>query len=202
MSDSAKQRVQAISNQLSPPESGNGIPPIIKVAPDSNSQRAAGKVVIVTGTELFFSSITGSLARPPPEHPQLITNCKGANSILGIGRASAHQFAQNGAEAVYLCDYDDSNLEAHKNEINASWPNVKVHTRQFDAADEKAVQEVVTDALTRYGRLDVFFANAGTIGPMSAFTEINAGDFMETLRVNTLRLPPSLDLFSQNCAPD
>lgn len=121
-----------------------------------------------------------------------LTHIIGANSILGIGRASAHQFAQNGAKAVYLCDYDDSNLEAHKREINASWPQVDVHTRQFDAADEKAVKEVIDDALKRYGRLDVFFANAGTVGSVSVFSEVDAGDFMETMRINSLRLVASI----------
>jgi NAD(P)-dependent dehydrogenase (short-subunit alcohol dehydrogenase family) len=98
-----------------------------------------------------------------------------------------------------MCDYDGSHLEAHKREINALWPQVDVHTRQFDAADEKAVKEVVDDAVKRYGRLDVFFANAGITGPHTLFTQMEADDFMETLRVNTLRsahphlhLPPSL----------
>lgn len=108
--------------------------------------------------------------------------------MLGIGRASVHQFAQNGAKAVYLCDYDDSNLEAHKQELNALCPKVEIHTRQFDAADEKAVEAVVANALKRYGRLDVFFANAGTAGPMSVFTEVDGEELMEILRVNTLRL--------------
>ena len=106
--------------------------------------------------------------------------------MLGIGRASAYQFAQTGAKAVYICDRDDSNLEAHKQEMTASWPGVGVHARKFDAGDEKAVREVVDDALNRYGRLDVFFANAGIAGPMTRFTEIAADDFMETLRVNSL----------------
>ena len=61
-----------------------------------------------------------------------------------------------------------------------------VHIRQLDAAEEKAVQEVVNDAIQRYGRLDVFFANAGVIGPMALFTDVDADDFMETFRVNTL----------------
>lgn len=137
---------------------GKQLAPIAKIGPASNGPRVAGKVVIITG----------------------------ANSILGIGRASAHQFAQNGAKAVYICDYDDSNLEAHKQEIQTAWPQVDVHARQFDAADEKAVQEVVDDALRRYGRLDVFFANAGIIGPMAMFTEVDADEFMDTLRVNSL----------------
>jgi NAD(P)-dependent dehydrogenase (short-subunit alcohol dehydrogenase family) len=119
---------------------------------------------------------------------------QGANSILGIGRASAHQFAEHGAKAVYICDYDGSNLEAHKREINDLFPQVDVHTRQFDAADEKAVKEVIDDAMKRYGRLDVFFANAGTTGIHALFTDIEADDFMETMRVNSLGYalsPPS-----------
>lgn len=91
---------------------------------------------------------------------------------------------------MYLCDYDDSNLEAHKQEINASWPVVDIHTRQFDAGDDKAVQAVVDDAIQRYGRLDVFFANAGTVGPMAPFTEVDADEFMDTMRVNSLRFVP------------
>ncbi|KAK3386902.1 hypothetical protein B0H63DRAFT_142043 [Podospora didyma] len=157
MSESAKRRVEAIGNQLAP-SSGSGLPAIKKIAPDSNGPRVAGKVIIITG----------------------------ANSVLGIGRASAHQFAQNGARAIYICDYDDSNLAEHKCEITASWPTVDVHTQQLDAADEKAVKAVVDDALQRYGRLDVFFANAGVIGPMALFTDVDADDFLETMRVNSL----------------
>lgn len=111
--------------------------------------------------------------------------------MLGIGRASAHQFAEHGAKAIYICDYDDSNLEAHKREINGLWPQVDVHTRKFDAADEKAVKEVIDDAVKQYGRLDVFFANAGTVGPHALFSEIDADDFMNVLRVNSLRSVPS-----------
>ncbi|KAJ4306784.1 hypothetical protein N0V88_000151 [Collariella sp. IMI 366227] len=136
----------------------SSIPAIFKVAP--SGPRVADKVIIITG----------------------------ANSILGIGRAAAHQFAEHGAKAIYICDYDDSNLEAHKREINALWPQVDVHTRQFDAADEKAVEEVVGDAVKRYGRLDVYFANAGTVGPHALFTDIDAADFMDILRVNTLSI--------------
>jgi len=110
----------------------------------------------------------------------------GTNSPLGIGRAAAHQFAQNGAKAVYICDFDDTYLETHKREINKLYPGVDVHVRRFDAADEKAIKAVVDDALSRYGRLDVFFANAGITGPHSQYSEIESEDFMGTLRVNTL----------------
>ncbi len=65
-------------------------------------------------------------------------------------------------------------------------PGVDIHVRRFDAADEKAVADVVADALRRFGRLDVFFANAGITGPQATFQDVSEKDFMQTLRVNTL----------------
>jgi len=110
----------------------------------------------------------------------------GANSPIGIGRASAHQFARNGAKAVYICDYDESHLGTHKREIESLYPGVEVQVRQFDAGDEASVKAVVDDAISRYGRLDIMFANAGIIGHPKLFTQINSDEFMKTLKTNTL----------------
>lgn len=63
---------------------------------------------------------------------------------------------------------------------------MEVHTRKFDAADEEAVKEVVDNALSRYGRLDVMFANAGIVGDPIIFSDTTKEDFMNVLRVNTL----------------
>ncbi|KAL8380927.1 hypothetical protein RB595_005292 [Gaeumannomyces hyphopodioides] len=167
-SDKATRRLDAIGRQLAPVD--NALPPIKTVAGDSASPRVKDKVVIVTG----------------------------ANSPLGIGRAAAHQFAANGARAVYLCDYDDSHLLAHQREMLSLYapaasadpppqgPALEVHVRQFDAADEEAVKGVVADALARYGRLDVFFANAGVVGPPALFADVDADGFMDVMRVNAL----------------
>lgn len=86
-----------------------------------------------------------------------------------------------------MCDFDGSNLEAHKTEITQLYPKVDIHTRQFDASEEAKVKAVVDDAIERYGRLDVFFANAGITGPNVIFTDISADDFMNVHKVNTLR---------------
>jgi NAD(P)-dependent dehydrogenase (short-subunit alcohol dehydrogenase family) len=136
----------------------DGIPTIRQVGPDSTGPRVKGKVVIVTG----------------------------ANSLLGIGRASAHQFAQNGAKAVFLCDYDESHLAMHKREIESLYPGVDVHLRQLDVSDEAAVKAVVDDAIEKYGRLDIVFANAGIVGLPKVFTEITGDEFMRVLKTNTL----------------
>ncbi|KAJ6118673.1 hypothetical protein N7471_013293 [Penicillium samsonianum] len=162
MSAAAKQRLQALSKQLVEgiPSEGTfeDIPKIRQVADDSAGPRVKDKVVIVTG----------------------------ANSPNGIGRASAHQFANNGAKAVYICDFSDTHLATHKREMESLYPNVDVHVRSFDAADEKALSGVIDEVISKYGRLDIFFANAGVVGQPKIFTEIDGEGFLNTMRVNAL----------------
>ncbi|KKZ66828.1 3-oxoacyl-[acyl-carrier protein] reductase [[Emmonsia] crescens] len=160
MTSVAKQRLQAISQQLAEgiPDAGTfeNIPRIREVAPDSVGPRVKGKVVIVTG----------------------------ANSPIGIGRASAHQFARNGAKAVFLCDFADSYLAVHKRELESLYPGVDIHARQFDAGDEEKVKAVVDEAMEIYGRLDIMFANAGVSGEHKLFTEITGDEFMGIMTTN------------------
>ncbi|KAI0479474.1 putative 3-oxoacyl-reductase FabG [Xylariaceae sp. FL0804] len=167
MADSASRRVAALGSQLSAsassspspqstPTAAGDIPVIPRVAGKPSEPRVQGKVVIVTG----------------------------ANSALGIGRASAYLFAESGARALYLCDADDANLEAYRRDLGARHPAVDVHVRRLDAADEPAVRDVVDHAVRNYGRLDVFFANAGVAGPEVAFTEFDKASFMKVLDIN------------------
>lgn len=70
--------------------------------------------------------------------------------------------------------------------MESLYPGVDVHVRRFDAADEKALTAVIDEALAKYGRLDVFFANAGIVGQPKMFTEIDGEGFMKTMRTNAL----------------
>ncbi|KAL6719496.1 hypothetical protein ACLMJK_003736 [Lecanora helva] len=135
-----------------------GLPRIKQVAESSTGLRVKDQVVVITG----------------------------ANSTLGIGRASAHQFAQNGAQALFLCDINDSFLDLHAQEIKALYPNIGVFTYKMDAADENAIKNVVGNALEKYGRLDIMFANAGTGGTPRSFGEIEKDEFMRTMNTNAL----------------
>jgi NAD(P)-dependent dehydrogenase (short-subunit alcohol dehydrogenase family) len=49
------------------------------------------------------------------------------------------------------------------------------------------VKAVVNDAIKAYGRLDIFFANAGIVGQPKLFTDISADQFLFTLRTNVVR---------------
>ncbi|KAK4691084.1 hypothetical protein P7C71_g5844, partial [Lecanoromycetidae sp. Uapishka_2] len=162
MSSASKQRLAALSEQLSikpaDPSTFENIPKIRQIAGDSAGQRVKNKVIIITGT----------------------------NSPLGIGRASAHQFAHNGARAIYLCDFSDQYLSVHVRELQSLYPNVETHARCFDAGDEVAVKAVVDEAVQKYGRLDIMFANAGIRGSHKRFTDIEGEEFMKTMRTNVL----------------
>ncbi|KAF2088954.1 NAD(P)-binding protein [Saccharata proteae CBS 121410] len=161
MSGAPKQRLAQSSEQLSVPRQDPGtfenIPKIPRVAGDSAGPRVKGKVVIITG----------------------------CNSPLGIGRASAHQFANNGAKAIYICDFNDEHLGVHQRELKLLYPAVEVHVRQFDAADEPSVKKVVEEALEKYGRLDIMFANAGIVS-MKLFYDATSEEFMKMMRTNVL----------------
>ena len=52
------------------------------------------------------------------------------------------------------------------------------------------MKRVVDEALEKYGRLDIMFANAGIVGQPKIFTDIDGEDFMKTMRTNVLRYPP------------
>ncbi|KAF2164852.1 hypothetical protein M409DRAFT_24758 [Zasmidium cellare ATCC 36951] len=162
MTSAARKRVQALSEQLvnRPRSTGTfeDIPNIPRVAGDSKGARTKGKVVIITG----------------------------CNSPLGIGRASAHHFANNEAKAIFMCDLNTDHLETHKREINSLYPGVDIHPRQVDAGEEKGVEGVVNEALEKYGRLDIFFANAGiSVNPKSVL-DSSAEDFMDVMKINAL----------------
>ncbi|GIZ41784.1 hypothetical protein CKM354_000507800 [Cercospora kikuchii] len=162
MSSAPKKRLQALSEQLQNPIRSEGkfedLPNIPAVAGDSKGPRTQGKIVIITG----------------------------CNSPLGIGRASAHHFANNGAKAIFICDYRTEHLETHKREIEGKYPGCSVHPVQLDAGSEDDVSAVVDQALEKYGRLDIFFANAGISVTMGSVLEGSASDFMDVMRVNAL----------------
>lgn len=49
------------------------------------------------------------------------------------------------------------------------------------------MKAVVDEALEKYGRLDILFANAAIVGTNQLFWDIEAEDFIKTLRTNVLR---------------
>ena len=71
-------------------------------------------------------------------------------------------------------------------EIQSLYPNVKVHARKVDAGEETDVENLVNEVLEKYGRLDIFFANAGITTGMERILDAKAENFMKAMRTNAL----------------
>ncbi len=74
----------------------------------------------------------------------------------GIGRAAALRFAAEGAGGVVVADLDAQGLKAVEKEVSGL-------AVRCDVSREADVQRLVRTAEERYGRIDVYFSNAGVI---------------------------------------
>jgi NAD(P)-dependent dehydrogenase (short-subunit alcohol dehydrogenase family) len=95
-------------------------------------------------------------AQPPLLQGQ-VAYITGAAS--GIGRATAHLFAQQGAN-VYLVDLNGEALEEAGTAIQKE-SRVGVNWRAVDLTDEEAVADSFDHAVQTYGGVDILISNAG-----------------------------------------
>jgi NAD(P)-dependent dehydrogenase (short-subunit alcohol dehydrogenase family) len=96
----------------------------------------------------------------------------------GIGQATSLLYAQNGATVVAadLNDGVDETASMHDN----------IHAVRCDAGDEQAIENLVNDSFAKYGKLDIFYANAGISGGWDGLFDQSAEDWAEILRVNLI----------------
>lgn len=103
----------------------------------------------------------------------------GASS--GIGRATAKLFAAEGAKVI-VGARRQAELESLVTEIRAA--GGKAIALAGDVRLEDYHKSLVALAVERYGRLDIAFNNAGTIGEAGASTQVSETGFAETLAIN------------------
>jgi NAD(P)-dependent dehydrogenase (short-subunit alcohol dehydrogenase family) len=80
----------------------------------------------------------------------------------GIGRAAAKRFAAAGAQAVVLADLDQQKTQIAANECGGL-------AVACDVSVEGDIQRLVKTVRDKYGRIDVFFSNAGILGREGGF---------------------------------
>lgn len=100
----------------------------------------------------------------------------------GIGRASAILFAAEGARLVIA----DKAEAVHETAALIAAAGGTALAATGDAADETFVESLIRTAVTEFGGLDVFFANAGIVGPYVPVTDIDPAGVAELLRVNLI----------------
>ena len=109
------------------------------------------------------------------------TNMTGRVAIVtgaasGIGRATARMFAAAGAQ-VLACDRSPAIADLAADRI------VPV---EMDAGSEADVVSVIDRAMADFGRLDVFFANAGITGGVREVADHSPDIWAEVLRINLI----------------
>jgi NAD(P)-dependent dehydrogenase (short-subunit alcohol dehydrogenase family) len=117
-----------------------------------------------------------------PTHKSLygkVAIVTGASS--GIGRATALLYARHGAKVIAGARRT-TELETLVAEIESA-DGQAVHLCG-DVKDESFARALVDEAMGRFGRLDVAFNNAGTLGEMAPIEEITAAGWRDALDTN------------------
>lgn len=95
----------------------------------------------------------------------------------GMGKASVERFLREGATVVAV-DLSADGLDALAIAAGRGF------TAVVDVTDEAAVQALVADVVGRYGKLDVYFNNAGTAQWAKPVDEISNAEWDATIAVN------------------
>lgn len=99
----------------------------------------------------------------------------------GIGRETAQLFLNKGAKVV-LVDINKDALENAKSTLNADQENILVV--QADVTNEEDVKNYVKQTVGAFGKIDVFFNNAGINGPFKEIKDLDKKTFEQILSIN------------------
>ena len=106
-----------------------------------------------------------------------------AAASRGLGRAIALELASEGAKLI-LCARGAEGLESAREEI-VSCTGVEVHTVVADLSVRDQIELVTTEAMAKFGQVDILVTNAG--GPPAGAFETHAWDAWERAVNLTLR---------------
>ncbi len=98
----------------------------------------------------------------------------------GIGKETAKQFLNEGAKVVIVDLFQESLVEA-KAELDSLGEVIAV---QGDVTKEADVKNYVQKAIDAFGRIDIFFNNAGIEGKVQRIAETDLEDFLKVQNVN------------------
>ena len=110
---------------------------------------------------------------------------KGLNALItgasrGIGRAIALKYADEGAD-LFLAATKRENLENVATEISSL--GRQVFTYELDVSDRTQAVQMVDQAITDLGRIDILINNAGVYKP-ARFVDYSPEDFDRIIQVN------------------
>lgn len=135
-------------------------------------------------------TIAQANTQKPPQPATTKANPKGrfANKVVlitgatsGIGEATARAFAHEGA-IVHFCGRRAELGNRIAGEINAQ--GGRASYQRADVRNEQEIKSFVDTCVQKYGRIDIAFNNAGTVGEVNPFLETSLDDWMNVLTTN------------------
>jgi NAD(P)-dependent dehydrogenase (short-subunit alcohol dehydrogenase family) len=99
----------------------------------------------------------------------------------GIGRDTAMRAARDGADVAAI-GLDERDLEAVVHDVRAV--GRRAEWRSADVSDAAAITSAVDDLVTALGSLHAVFANAGTLTPRTALTDLDVDEWNRVLAVD------------------
>ena len=126
----------------------------------------------------------------PPESEPTAANPEGrfagkvvliTGATSGIGRATAEEFAREGATVVFNGRRKDLGAEVVRGiqEFGGQAEYV-----QSDMGDPAQVQSFIDGAVSRYGQIDIAFNNAGIAIPPGPIEEVDPASYQELMAIN------------------
>jgi NAD(P)-dependent dehydrogenase (short-subunit alcohol dehydrogenase family) len=100
----------------------------------------------------------------------------------GIGRAASLLFAKEGAKLIAV-DRSESVKETAKLVSDAGGA---IEAMMLDAGSENDVKAYIDKAVSKYGKLDAIWANAGVSGGLVPLADQTVEHWMEILRINLI----------------
>ncbi|MBE6704539.1 MAG: SDR family oxidoreductase [Ruminococcaceae bacterium] len=101
----------------------------------------------------------------------------------GVGRATAHLFAQKGAK-LGLLDVDFEKLKSVKDELEEYGTEVLIY--KCDVSDEKRVNEVMSDIIEKFARADILVNNAALFRSWCPFLESDIAEWKQYFDINVM----------------
>lgn len=98
----------------------------------------------------------------------------------GIGRASAMLFAKEGAKVV-VSDLNEGGKEVAQQIVKDGGEAI---FEKCDVSNAKEVKALVDACISKYGKLDLAFNDAGIEGKQGQIHEINEEDWEKTININ------------------
>lgn len=98
----------------------------------------------------------------------------------GIGKVTAERLLKEGAKVV-LVDLFEEPLAKTQEELSQYG---EVITVQADVTKEEDTERYVKETVDKFGRIDIFFNNAGIVGKIANVVDTNAEDFDKVVAVN------------------